>query len=156
MQQAGAIRLEGFKKLERKLDRFKNPSVRRRIMSKAIKAGTKPVIKQARKGATKETGLLRKSIGFKAYKYLDRGILGVVIGVRKDFKQQVSVKGGYTMYRNPQKYHHLKELGFTHFSGKKIKGLHYLERALKTKSNEALAAIKQKAAIEIEKEAAKK
>ena len=121
--------LQGLQGVLAALDRLKQ-GARNRILRKALPAAGKPMTKDAKTLAPRESGLLRKSIG--AVTRTDKsGFVLVIIGPRVGFKQQVKLKKGrifrqrgartvwipkpspeqLSMMRNPIKYAHLVELG---------------------------------------------
>jgi hypothetical protein len=135
-------------------------SVTMKLEIKALQDGLKALKKEAKKairrGITKagrvmvrsikshvptETKLLKKSLGVVVRTY-QSGTVVAIAGVRKGFRQQVSLKkvfrqvgkggrvvrlskpqsGQLQMIRNPEKYLHLVELGFTQTGGKHVPG----------------------------------
>lgn len=62
-----SVKLQGGKELERKLLAL-DRKIARKIVSQALRAGAKVILKQARANAPKRTGLLRRSLKVKAGK----------------------------------------------------------------------------------------
>lgn len=102
-------KMSGEKALNRKLSRLKE-AVNRRVLRKAVTAASKPVLKEAKAKAPKETGLLKKSLGRRTKTYRNSGTAVAVVGPREGFKKEVTVNGK-TEVRNPVKYAHLVEYG---------------------------------------------
>lgn len=86
--------------------------LQRKIMRKALSKATKGTVAAARRLVPRETGLLKKSIGRKVVTYKESGVLVVVIGPRKGFRQDVTRRGrGKPSIADPVNYAHLVEFG---------------------------------------------
>jgi len=90
-------------------------SAQRRVVRKAITEATKPILKDAKARAPKESGLLKKSMGRKTVTLKKKGIVLGFIGPRTGFKRQVTIKQRgkppRTVTRDPVRYAHLREFG---------------------------------------------
>lgn len=96
------IRLEGDKDLINVLSAFK-PAARRRIVRPPITKGVRLVVRSAKRKVPKETGTLKRSLGFVVRTYSS----GTVAGIAGPRKGIVDEKTG----RNPRLYAHLVEFG---------------------------------------------
>lgn len=96
--------LEGLKK-----------ALRNRILKRAIGAGTKLILREAKARAPRETGLLRKSLGRKVKVYRNSGTVVGIVGPRAGFKETVTRSRGRWLpgpvVSDPIRYAHLVELG---------------------------------------------
>src|SRR5262245_9956684 len=121
--------LQGLSGVLQALERLKQ-GARNRILRKALTQAARPMTKDARARAPRESGLLKKSIG-SVTRTDKKGFVLVVIGPRTGFKREVKIKktrvfrqrGSRTVFvakptpdqlvmlRNPVKYAHLVELG---------------------------------------------
>lgn len=95
-------RIEGQKEVLRKFRALEKKGARRAVR-KAVRAGAAPEVKEAKRNAPRETGLLKKAIGLKFKSYRGGQFVLAVIGAksRKDA----------TTGRNPVKYVHLVDGG---------------------------------------------
>lgn len=84
---------------------------RKRVASKAIKKGMKPVVSGAKSRAAKKSGALKKSIGSKSFasKKTKTGAVGVV-GARAKVAQQIQAQGKEKR-ADASYYAHLVEFG---------------------------------------------
>ncbi len=134
----GAI-LIGSKELERKFASLPD-KLRRKALRKGVTKVAQLVTKRAKQFAerSKETGLLKSSLGRKVFTWKNKQGVGAVIGARKGFKRAVvrgrsklkklskkkgvelSARGGKVKFRNPVNYLHLVELGTAHSPAKPI------------------------------------
>lgn len=96
------IRLEGDKDLVNVLEAFK-PAARRRIVRPPITKGVRLVVRAAKQKVPKETGTLKRSLGFVVRTYPS----GTVAGIAGPRKGIVDEETG----RNPRFYAHLVEFG---------------------------------------------
>lgn len=117
--------LEGVDLTIGTLGRFKS-AIQRRILRSALTKAARVLAKEAKKLAPKDSGLLKKSIGYVVRTYKD-GRLTAVIGPRRGFKQMVTrtkrfpVKSGTSAFAasdiqvtemaDPVNYAHLVEYG---------------------------------------------
>lgn len=129
-----SVRLEGDKELRRML-RKAPAEVFDRAISPATRRAMAPVARSAKKCITAlrlkdSSGLLRKSIGVKAKRYKRRGSMWVGVGPRTGFRQMVTTRTGRVMLRDPVKYAHLVEQGFTHYSGRVVPARSFLRAAM--------------------------
>jgi HK97 gp10 family phage protein len=138
------VLLEGDVRLRRKLERLETKS-QKKIVRPAVNAALTPINKAAKRKASVETGLLKKSIGKKVKTYRSGTVWGGV-GPRTGFKTQM--EDG--RFRNPVKYAHLVELGTRHSPARP-----FLRPALDEQRPHALAVLAAKVRAGIEKEARK-
>ncbi len=99
-------KLTGLQDLFRKLDELES-KVRKKITSKALQAGMKPLTKAARAGIHDDTGQLRRSLGTRTRTYRNSGVVVVMMGPRTGFKTTRSSG----QFQNPTQYAHLVERG---------------------------------------------
>lgn len=102
-------KIDGLSDLLKRLDSLEK-KIRKKAVRKAAGEAGKIVLKDAKKGARTDTGLLRKSLGRKVKVYKGSGVAVAIVGPRVGFRQEVE-RGGRTMIANPVKYAHLVELG---------------------------------------------
>lgn len=157
-------------------------SARRRILRLAMAAAVRPVAKEAKRLAPRDSGLLRKSIGSKSKTY-PSGVTVGVVGPRHGFRQTVPrsmwpVEGNASrlvrkvrmVMADPVKYVHLVEfdtqphtLGGGNVVGKSQTGathpgttaVAFMSRALNNKQSEATNILAQKTREGITREALK-
>lgn len=87
-----------------------NDKMRAKVTSAAIRKGVRPIINDARSRVPRESGLLRKSIGYVVRTYRGGETTIGVIGGTSNVSGNVEV-AGRTMFRWPVKYAHLVEHG---------------------------------------------
>jgi hypothetical protein len=121
------VEVHGVKDVVLALTKFKE-SVANRVLKGATTKAARPILKEAKAQAPKESGLLRKSLGVKVVVYPKTSVTIALIGVRKGFRQEVTARrklsgrllaetgkkratAKRTMLRNPEKYLHLILLG---------------------------------------------
>jgi HK97 gp10 family phage protein len=110
------FQLTGVGPLLQTLNRLRR-GLRNRILRKALRRGSKPMVQAVRALAPTDTRELRRSIGTRSRTYRRGGVIVFVIGPRNRPSMQVP-KGGVKPRRyNPAYYAHLVELG-TRRSGK--------------------------------------
>jgi HK97 gp10 family phage protein len=100
----------------------------------ALTKASKPMLKASKQEARKEerTGTLRKSLRRKV-KTNRSGSVAVYIGPDRRVTAEVDGKTHI-----PANIAHLKEFGFTHTSGKRVEGSHFLETAFEDTKDEAI------------------
>lgn len=121
--------LSGLEDVKRRLESI-HTAMRKQILRKATTAGGQILAKEVKQRAPKETGLLRKSIGYKVRSYNGGERFLAVVGPRS-MKEAVVSLGGVTAlarskkgkalaaaggeqgYRNSVRYAHLQELGWS-------------------------------------------
>lgn len=81
----GSVRLEGGKELERELKEVE-PKVAKKVVTKALRAGAKVILKAAKSAAPKRTGLLQRSLTVRAAKRKKGRVAFVVQTKGGDFK----------------------------------------------------------------------
>jgi HK97 gp10 family phage protein len=110
------MKLEGGKKLLAAFDKLPE-AVGKKLLVPVIRKAAKPMVKEAKAGAPKRTGLLRIAIGVKAYRPRGSKTTSLaVIGVRTKFKTKKNTKlagsgKGSKIEIQPAKYAHLVEFG---------------------------------------------
>jgi HK97 gp10 family phage protein len=105
-------RLIGVEDIRKSL--YKLPKdLQRAAESATLRAGAKPLVREVKAKAPKDSGLLKKSIGYRVRKV--KGIINARIGPRNGFRQEVPRIGpdGQTqmVISDPTRYSHLVELG---------------------------------------------
>lgn len=115
----------------------------RQVSRRALASASSVPLKAAKRQVTKETGQLKKSLGKKAPKTYQSGVIVVVIGPREGFKDPDTG-------RNPVKYAHLVELGTVRARAKP-----FLRPALMSTKDEAIRVYQRKAWEGFEREVAK-
>lgn len=166
-------RVEGVEDLQKALMDLKR-SVRRKILTRAIRRAHKDVVTKARQLVPVKSSLLKKSIGAKVKVYAAKGAVVAVIGPRKGFRKEVAkvkTKKGMKhlivtdkvnaklagkgqeakrVIQDPVKYAHLVELGTARYPAKP-----FLRPALFDQKDHLANLIMQEVAAGIEEEAAK-
>lgn len=122
MARSASIQLTGFKELEKAL--LSLPAeLAKEAEAGALRAGMVPVRRAtiANAAATKDTGLLQKSIGLTVRRIRKKGQntnrYTARVGPRSGFGQEV-VRKGKKQYADPVRYAHLVELGTSHSAAK--------------------------------------
>ena len=96
-----------------------------------------PVSRLAKKQLTKVTqkryrsGTLRKSIGTRSRRNRRAGTIWVGVGPRLNTRQAVTLPSGRIQMRDPVKYAHLVERGFTHYRGRIVRARPFLKTAMR-------------------------
>lgn len=119
--------IRGAKELEKTLKEL-GPQIASRLGDRALRAGAKPIVKEAKRLTPRRTGNLRKSI--KAVKARERGgayaaTRTVLIGFKKPHSRRA----------------HLTEFGFVHRNGKHVAARPFIRPALDATAGEALRAM---------------
>lgn len=105
------IKIDGVNRLVMKLRKMA-PSKAKRALSGAMNRAAKPIISEARKGAPKRTGIMKKSIGSKLKKYAKGTFLFLIVGARRGFGTAITEEGRKTPRNyNPVNILHLIERG---------------------------------------------
>jgi len=124
------VELRGLQGVRRRLEAI-SVRLRKDILKKATAAGAQILAKEVKAKAPSQTGLLRKSIGYKVRIYRGGEKIVAVVGPRTGFKALVvhaggevalqktkkgarltwDVPGSTLSWRNPTQYAHLVELG---------------------------------------------
>jgi hypothetical protein len=111
MPQAGRIRVEGLKEIDRRLGRLPN-KLQHKILKEAVKEAVAPVIRAARALAPVETGTLRRSIGVRIKSYQKKQTWVAVVGPKRvsapKFREGLPTSKAA---RDPRFYGHLVESG---------------------------------------------
>jgi HK97 gp10 family phage protein len=144
------IKIEGLEKLVKRLEKL-DKAMGRRILRKVLRAGGTILLRAARNAVPVDTGTLKKSLGLRIYAKRSTGVVYAIVGPRTKFLRTFGKRRLLA-----SKYSHLTEFGRK--KGKRggvIRGRRWLERAAKTASGAALAAMIQKAEVEIEREASR-
>lgn len=104
-------KIEGVEALVKSLEDL-DAKLRKRVLKKAVGEASKMVLRAAKAGVRKDTGLLKKSLGRKVKVYRHSGVVVAIVGPRKGFKTAVTRKGqAKATFANPTQYAHLVELG---------------------------------------------
>lgn len=128
--------VSGLRAMRRGLESFVS-NVDKEASLPAIRRASKVVVSAVRDSAraVKRTGTLAKSISSRAYRARrDVGNIGAgeaiaVVGPRRKWVKVVRV-GNRLVNRRPSRYAHLSEAGFTHRSGKAVKGREWFKRGM--------------------------
>jgi HK97 gp10 family phage protein len=150
MAKQPTIKVEGAKELIANLKRA-DKKIQKRVLTNAIKASGKPIIKAARSNAPIRTGTLAKSLGSKAKSYNKGNTKAIIIGPR------ASIVDGYQgKVIRPVNYAHLVEKGFNNVkAGAFIQGTNFIEKAYDSEKNGVQKSIETALIKGIEKETAK-
>jgi HK97 gp10 family phage protein len=112
------VTLDGLKET---FDTLKDLSrtIRNRILRKACTKAAQPLVRLAKQHAPRESGLLRKSIGYVVKTSKKRGTVSFYMGPRSDKGKVVSFRRNdtgksRTQKRDPRFYKHLIEKGTSH------------------------------------------
>jgi len=107
-----SFKVTGAKEIAAALKRLPR-DLQRAAETAVLREGAKPIAKAAKARAPQDSGLLKKSIGYRVKKV--DGVNSARIGPRTGMKQQVTRKRPngttYTETADPNKYSHLVELG---------------------------------------------
>ena len=122
MGNAVNIELSGVRNVISALDRLA-PALRKSAETAVLRAGAKPIEKAAKANASrsKDTGLLKKSIGMKIATV--KGQKSARVGPRKGMRQEVTrtdkrTGKKYKEIADPNNYSHLVEYGTSHSAAK--------------------------------------
>jgi hypothetical protein len=137
--------LRGHKDLVRKLRRLGDRRRLKRVVRKATAAAAQEVMKAVRREWPEDTGLSKRSVTKKVVS--GRAGYSGIIGVDKAAADATHV---------PSNIDHLAEFGFQHTNGTTVPARAPLRRGSEASRAAALAKFADKAAAEIEKEAAKR
>jgi len=88
-----SINLLGEKQLLRKLDRLSD-KIGRRVLAKAMRAASRPVIKAARANVPTDSGNLKKSLGVRLKFYRGSGTEVAIVGPRIRGQRTTTIKSG--------------------------------------------------------------
>lgn len=146
-----SFHLQGAKELERKLKKL-GDKVHRKVSRQAITAAATPVVKAAKTNAndSKESGLLKRSLGKKVFTNKKSATVVALVGARKD------VTGEHEgQIRKPSRYAHLVEKGHIDANGNHVGAQPFLRPALDQTGEQAMAVMRAKLASGIEREAKK-
>jgi hypothetical protein len=95
----------GLADIQKQLGRLKT-AASRKIMRRGVTGGAKVINKAQKRGAAKDTGLLKKSIGQKVKVYRNSGAVVGIVGPRKGFR---TIRNGRPV--DPVKYAHIADKG---------------------------------------------
>lgn len=130
-----AVKLNGLQDVMQRLNAV-NGELRSTILRKATTAGAQVLTKEAKGRAPRETGLLRKSLGYKVRVYRGGELVLAMVGPRSGFKRSVVTlgsrgaisgtkaaskllaAGGFAGTRNPVRYAHMSEFGTSRSAAK--------------------------------------
>jgi len=122
MGNAVNIEISGVRNILSALDRLPD-ALRKSAETAVLRAGAKPIEKAAKvnAGKTKDTGLLKKSIGLRVAKV--KGVTSARVGPRKGMRQEVTrtdkrTGRKYKEIADPNNYSHLVEYGTSHSPAK--------------------------------------
>ena len=115
MARPADLQLDGFTELNRLMRKLPDRTARR-VLKKAVRAGTKPIVKAAKAKVSDDTGLLKLALGAKVKSNPRKSTAYGVIGAR--FGQGATKAGlkklaaaGHEGPRDPGFYAHLVEYG---------------------------------------------
>lgn len=151
MANSSGMKLIGDKELERTFKQL-GDRVQRRVTRGAVNAATTPIVKAAKQkaSASKESGLLKKSLGKKVRTYVEKKTVVGIVGPRKDIVGEYKGKK-----RWPAKYGHLVERGHIAADGSHVPPRPFLRPAYDETQGEAVAVMSDKMAAGVIKEASR-
>ena len=152
-------RVDGLQEMIQSLAGLKE-AVIRRILRAAVSKGSQIIMKKAKQLASRETGLLRKSIGRKVKVYRTSGVAVAMVGPRIGFRTTVTRKKGKLRptptISDPVKYAHLVERGTKpHGRHPGFQARPFLEPAARGQTGAIRQAMAEEIRRQLEKEAAK-
>ena len=120
-----SFKLKGGDAIQRKFDEL-GGTISRKIGKFAMRKAIKPVVKRAKNRAPVNTGLLKRSIGYRLYRSKKTGSLIVAVGARINIKATKLTRGALSgaatgVKQIPSLYHHLVEFGSTKTSTWELK-----------------------------------
>lgn len=130
------IELQGAKEL-RKLLKHLPDRVARKVLRAAVNKAATPIVKSARRKASKESGTLRKSMGKKLVVNKKTGSVMAIIGPRREVTGEFEGK-----QRVPANYAHLVEDGHIAADGSHVPAKPFLRPAYDEGKGPALETIK--------------
>lgn len=110
--------LEGVPDLQRAVTELGGKKIKA-ILRNAVSFSTTPIVSAAKRGAPRDTGQLKLSIGRVVRSYPSGTVVGVV-GAAMGFRGHFMNKRGQLVLRNPVKYAHLVEYGHRVVHGGKL------------------------------------
>lgn len=137
--------IRGFNELQRNLKTVVG-KIERKANRSAINKAATPIVREAKRNVTIDTGLLKKSIGKKVRTYKAKKQVIAVVGPRKGFRE--TDENGNA--RDPAKYSHLVELGTSHSQAKP-----FLRPAMDSKEDESRRIYKEELKKDVSKEVKK-
>lgn len=111
-----AITLTLDKKTIQQLDkamRLLPGKIYKKVVVQASRAAMTPMLSQAKRNVPVEHDVLKKSLGKITRTYAKNGVVFVVVGPRKGYKQTITREDGTTRNVDPRNYSHLVEFGTT-------------------------------------------
>lgn len=146
-----SFKLEGFKELDRKLKKL-GDKVHRKVTRQAVNAAATPVVKAAKANAdeSKDSGLLKKSLGKKVATFKKTQTVAAIVGARKNVSGEVDGE-----IRRPARYAHLVEKGHIDENGNHVGARPFLRPALDETGEKAMDVMGAKLAEGVEREAKK-
>lgn len=105
---SATVRVRGSAALARRLERLR-PSMRNRITRRALTSAARVVVRAAKDGAPRDTGLLRRSIDFRIV--TGRSGVAAVVGPRSDVVGERTNLFGRIVRSKPSAYAQLVERG---------------------------------------------
>ena len=145
---AKAIQLAGDKKLLKKLRKL-GPKIEAKVLRQSLNAAATPVVKTARAEVSVDEGLLKKAIGKKTKVKKGTGFGSTRVGARSNIVG--TDEDGNR--KEPWRYSHLVELGHINADGTHTPPRPFLRPAGENTKDAQLAAMKDKLASGIRKEA---
>lgn len=148
-----AIDLRGDKRLIRKFSEL-SIKMQRSTIRKSVRAGSTPLLREARRSAPVEiyegrrVGVLKKNLYRRFKTDRRRGAYRAKIGARDKRVQIATTQTGRPVFRNPNKYLHLVELGTSHSAPNP-----FLRNARKRVQNKSIADMQSKILSDVHKEA---
>lgn len=144
------LQLFGDKALAKKFKQL-GDRVQRRVLRGAVNVATTPIVKSAKAKASKQSGLLRKSLGKKVKTYVDKNTVVGIVGPK------TSTVGEYKgKKRRPANYAHLVEKGRIDEAGNAVPAKPFLRPAYDETEPQVLGTMRGKLAEGVMKEAKRK
>jgi hypothetical protein len=168
MPQAGRIRVEGLKEIDRRLGRLPD-KLQHKILKEGVKEAVASVIRAAKALAPVETGTLRRSIGVRIKSYQKKQTWVAIVGPRRvlapKFREGLPTSKAA---RDPRFYGHLVESGAQPHKQKGVvipivglrlmasqhpgvKGTGFMEDAWKANRGRVLLRLKRRLFVDIER-----
>jgi HK97 gp10 family phage protein len=133
-----AFTIRGVSEVDRAL-RELGPTIGRKVIRQAVRAGLRPMLATAKQMAPRQTGQVRRAIKLRAAARRRRGVIRLVIQIGSgDFK-------GKTFYG-----------AFREYGTKRMEGAHFMERAFESGKDSARATTIREIRAGIEREASRR
>jgi len=153
--------ISGLDEVLRKLNKLPE-RIQKNIVTGAIRAGAKPIVKEARALVPKDTGTLKKSIGIKKRRSRDKNIVHFTVSPlakKGGWKAHFIEFGTYSKFDHPMKKQRTGKLGKKRAvivaKGGGIKPHPFMRPAFEKKGEESIKFVKEYMKKRVDKELAK-